>query len=162
MYFNIYEVDTVPITQNRMDACSIGEHIVFIEKRAVVEDLEDKEKSDALQAFGKWLKKENLGTLKKSSFILNEDAGCGKHFADRYARFHQLAEALSAMTAEDYLHRFRDLCNLTADLKKAVVDEDDDYFFLAGSTLLTMDEFLRFAAAPDVTYHIGSICKYHQ
>lgn len=162
MYFSIYEVDTAPITQSRMDACSIGEHIVFIEKCAMLEDLEDKEKSDALQAFGKWLKKENLGTLKKSGFILNEDAAVGKHFADRYARFHQLAEALSAMTDKDYLHRFRDLCNLTADLKKAVVDEDDDYVFLANTTLLTMDEFLRFAAAPGVTYHIGAVCKYHQ
>lgn len=161
MYYTIYEVDTAPITYSRMDACSIGEHIVFIEKCAVVEDLEDKEKSDALQTFGKWLKKENLGTLKKSSFILNEDAAGGKHFADRYARFHQLAEALSAMTEEDYLHRFRDLCNLTADLKKTVVDEDDDYVFLANTTLLTMDEFLRFAA-PGLTYHIGTVCKYHQ
>lgn len=161
MYYNIYEVDTTPITCSRMDACSIGEHIVFIEKYAVVEELEDKEKSDALQAFGKWLKKENLGKLKKSSFTLNEDAGYGKHFVGRYARFHQLAEALFAMTVEDYLHQFRDLCNLTADLKKAVVDEDDDYVFLAGSTLFTMDEFLRFAA-PGMTYHIGSICKYHQ
>ena len=161
MYYTIYEVDTAPITYSRMDAYSIGEHIVFIEKCAVVEDLEDKEKSDALQAFGKWLKKENLGTLKKSSFILNEDAAVGKHFANHYARFHQLAEALSAITEEDYLHRFRDLCNLTADLKKVVVDENDDYVFLANTTLLTMDEFLRFAA-PGVPYHIGAVCKYHQ
>lgn len=161
MYYNIYEVDTAPITCSRMDACSIGEHIVFIEKCAVVEDLENKEKSDALQTFGKWLKKENLGTLKKSSFILNEDAAYGKHFADRYARFHQFAETLSAMTADDYLHRFRDICNLTADLKKTVVDENDDYVFLAGAVLLTMDKFLRFAV-PGVTYHIGNICKYHQ
>lgn len=161
MYYNIYEVDTAPITCSRMDACSIGEHIVFIEKCAVVEDLENKEKSDALQTFGKWLKAENLGTLKKSSFILNRDAAGGKHFADRYTRFHQFAEALSAMTERDYLHRFRDICNLTADLKKSVVDEDDDYVFLAGTTLLTMDEFLRFAV-PGTTYHIGGICKYHQ
>lgn len=161
MYYTIYEVDTAPITYSRMDASSIAEHIVFIEKCAVVEDLEDKEKSDTLQTFGKWLKKENLGTLKKSSFILYADAVVGKHFADRYARFHQLAEALSAMTVEDYLYRFRDLCNLTADLKKTVVDEEDDYVFLAGTTLLTMDEFLRFAV-PGVTYHIGAICKYHQ
>lgn len=161
MYYTIYEVDTAPITYSRMDACSIGEHIAFIEKCAVVEDLEDKEKSAALQTFGKWLKKENLGILKKSSLILNGDAGCGKHFADRYTRFHQLAEELFAMSAEDYLHRFRDICNLTADLKKSVVDEDDDYVFLAGTTLLTMDEFLRFAA-PGTTYYIGGICKYHQ
>lgn len=32
MYYTIYEVDTAPITYSRMDACSIGEHIVFIEK----------------------------------------------------------------------------------------------------------------------------------
>ena len=161
MYYNIYEVDTAPITCSRMDACSIGEHIVFIEKSAVVEDLEDKEKNDALQAFGKWLKAENLGVLKKTEFILNKDAAYGKHFADRYARFHQLAEALSEITEKDYLHRFRDICNLISDLKKSVVDEDDDYIFLAGTTLLTMDEFLRFAA-PGMTYHIGSICKYQQ
>lgn len=161
MYYTIYEVDTAPITYSRMDACSIGEHIVFIEKCAVVEDLEDKEKSDALQTFGKWLKKENLGTLKKSSFILNEDAAGGKHFADRYARFHQLAEVLSGLTEEDYLHRFSDLCNLITDLKKSVVDEDDDYVNLNGDELLTMDEFLRFAKTGR-QYHIGSICKYHQ
>ena len=136
--------------------------ISYLSKKcAVVEDLRHKERSDALQAFGKWLKKENLGKLKKSSFTLNEDAGYGKHFVGRYAKFHQLAEELSAMTADDYLHCFRDICNLTADLKKSVVDEDDDYVFLAGTTLLTMDEFLRFAA-PGMTYHIGSICKYHQ
>lgn len=161
MYYNIYEVDTAPITYSRMDACSIGEHIVFIEKCAVVEDLNDKEKSEALQTFGKWLKRENLGTLKKSSFILNKDAADGKHFADRYARFHPIAEALSAMTEKDYLYRFPDICNLTSNLKKSVVDEDDDYVFLAGTTLLTMDEFLRFAA-PGTNYYIGSICKYHQ
>lgn len=161
MYFNIYEVDSIPITQSRMDACSIGEHYVFIEKYAVVKDLEDKEKSDALRAFGKWLKAENLGVLKKSEFILNSDVTDGKHFADRYAGFHKIAKALSDMTADDFLHRFHDICNLTAELKKSVVDEDDDYVFLSGTTLLTMDEFLRLAETGR-TYYIGSICKYHQ
>ena len=160
MYYTIYEVDSAPIAQSSMDACAIGEHIVFIAKCAVVEDLEEKEKSDALQTFGKWLKKENLGTLKKSVFVLNEDAASGRHFADRYGRFHQLAHSLAAVTEDDYLHRFYEVCNLTSDLMKAINDDDDDYVLLGGS-LFTMDEFLR-KATPGISYHIGNICKYHR
>lgn len=110
-----------------MDAATIGEHSVFISKCAVTEDLEDKEKDGVLQNFGKWLKKENLGTMKKSVFVLNEDAASGRHFADRYGRFHQLARSLAAVTEDDYLYRFHDIRNLTSDLMKAIVDDDDDY-----------------------------------
>lgn len=159
MYYNIYEIDTAPITDSRMDAMSVGEHIIFIEKCAVVDDLEDKERSKALQEFGKWLKKEQLGELRKSEFILNEDVRSGQHFANRYVRFHQLAEALFSMTEANYLQRFHDIRNLTSDLRKTVVDDDDDYV-LFGGNLLTMDEFLR-TATPGLTYHIGNICKYH-
>lgn len=159
MYYNIYEIDTAPITDSQMDAMSVGEHIIFIGKCAVVDDLEDKERSKALQEFGKWLKKEKLGELRKSTFILNEDVRCGQHFANRYIRFHQLAEALFSMTEADYLQRFHDIRNLTSDLQKTVVDDDDDHVMFGGS-LLTMDEFLR-RATPGLTYHIGSICKYH-
>lgn len=160
MYYNIYEVDSVPITRSMMDAITIGDHSVFITKCAVVDELEDKERTKTLQGFGKWLKNENLGELKQSKFILNEDVRCGKHFADRYAGFHQLAESLAAMTEDDYLHRFHDVRNLTSDLMKAIVDDDDDYVLLGGS-LFTMDEFLR-QATPGHTYHIGNICKYHR
>ncbi|MCM1488910.1 MAG: hypothetical protein NC203_11145 [Firmicutes bacterium] len=159
MYHSIFEIDTQPIKQSRMDAMSIGEHIVFLEKCATVDDEEDR--SVALRQFGKWLKTENLGVLKKSAFILNEDAAHGRHFAARYAGFHQLIEALYGLTETDYLHRFNDICNLISDLKKSVVDEDDDYVYLNGEMLLTMDEFLRLAKAGQ-QYHIGSICKYHQ
>lgn len=160
MYYNIYEVDTAPITDSMMDAMSIGDHSVFISKCAVVEELEEKERTAALQAFGKWLKKENLGVLKHSGFTLNDDVRSGAHFADRYIGFHQLAESLAAMTEDDYLHRFHDVRNLTSDLIKTIVDDDDDYVLLAGS-LLTMDEFLR-QATPGLPYHIGNICKYHR
>ena len=160
MYYNIYEVDTTPITHSMMDAMSISEHSVFISKCAVIDDLEDKEKEKELQTFGKWLKKEQLGELKKSVFTLNEDVRCGKHFADRYAGFHQLTETLAAVNEDDYLHRFHDVRNLTSDLMKAIVDDDDDYVLLAGG-LLTMDEFLR-QATPGLSYHIGNICKYHR
>ncbi len=159
MYYNIYEIDTQPIRQSRMDAQSIGEHVLFLEKCAAVDDEEDRDA--ALRQFGKWLKAENLGTLKQSVFVLNEDAAYGKHFASRYTRFHQLAETIAGLTEEDYLHRFCDVCNLITDLKKAVVDEEDDYVFWNGEMLLTMDEFLRFAETGR-QYHIGSICKYHQ
>ena len=160
MYYNIYEVDTSPIKNSIMDAVSIGDHSVFISKCAVVDELEDKERTNTLQAFGKWLKKEELGTLKKTVFTLNADVSCGKHFADRYAGFHQLAETLTAVTEEDYLYRFHNICNLTSDLMKAIDDDEDDYVLLAGS-LLTMDEFLRQAIAGK-SYYIGNICKYHR
>lgn len=160
MYYNIYEVDTAPITNSMMDAITIGDHSVFISKCAVVDELDDKEKAKALLTFGKWLKKENLGELKKSAFTLNEDVRCGKHFADRYAGFHQLAESLAAVTEDDYLHRFHDVRNLTSDLMKAIVDDDDDYVLLVGS-LFSMDEFLR-QATPGLSYYIGNICKYHR
>lgn len=93
-------------------------------------------------------------------FTLNADVSCGKHFADRYAGFHRLAETLTAVTEEDYLHRFHNIRNLTSDLMKAIDDDDDDYVLLAGS-LLTMDEFLRQAIAGK-SYYIGNICKYHR
>ena len=160
MYYNIYEVDTAPVTHSMMDAATIGEHSVFISKCAVVDELEDKERTITLQDFGKWLKKEELGTLKKTVFTLNADVSCGKHFADRYAGFHQLAETLTAVTEEDDLHRFHNIRNLTSDLMKAIDDDDDDYVLLAGS-LLTMDEFLRQAIAGK-SYYIGNICKYHR
>lgn len=160
MYYNIYEIDTAPITNSMMDAISIGDHSVFISKCAVVDELEDKERTKTLQSFGKWLKKEQLGELKNSAFTLHEDVRCGKHFADRYAGFHQLTETLAAVTEDDYLHRFHDVRNLTSDLMKAIVDDDDDYVLLGGS-LFTMDEFLRHAT-PGITYHIGTICKYHR
>lgn len=60
MYYNIYEVDTTPITDSMMDAISIGDHSVFIGKCAVVDELDDKERTKVLQTFGKWLKKSNL------------------------------------------------------------------------------------------------------
>lgn len=120
-------MDTAPVTHSMMDAATIGEHSVFICKCAVTEDLEDKEKDGVLHNFGKWLKKENLGTMKKSVFVLNEDAASGRHFADRYGRFHQLARSLAAVTEDDYLYRFHDIRNLTSDLMKAIVDDDDDY-----------------------------------
>lgn len=159
MYYNIYEVDTSPIQNSMMDAVTIGDHSVFISKCAVVDELEDKERTNALQTFGKWLKKEELGTL-KNVFTLNADVSCGKHFADRYTGFHQLAETLTAVTEEDYLRRFHDIRNLTLDLMKAIDDDDDDYVLLAGR-LLTMDEFLRQAIAGK-SYYIGNICKYHR
>ena len=160
MYYNIYEVDTSPIQNSMMDAVTIGDHSVFISKCAVVEELGDKERTNTLQAFGKWLKKEELGTLKKTVFTLNADVSCGKHFADRYAEFHQFAETLTAVTEEDYLRRFHDIRNLTLDLMKAIDDNDDDYVLLAGR-LSTMDEFLRQAIAGK-SYYIGNICKYHR
>ena len=98
--------------------------------------------------------------MKKSVFTLNEDVRCGRHFADRYAGFHQLTETLAAVTEADYLQRFHDVRNLTSDLMKAIVDDDDDYVLLDGS-LFTMDEFLR-QAKPGISYHIGTICKYHR
>ena len=73
MYYNIYEVDTSPIQNSMMDAVTIGDHSVFISKCAVVDELEDKERTNTLQVFGKWLKKEELGTLKKTVFTLNAD-----------------------------------------------------------------------------------------
>lgn len=160
MYYNIYEVDTAPIQNSMMDAVTIGDHSAFLSKCAVVDELEDKERTNALQAFGKWLKKEELGTLKKTVFTLNADVNSGKHFADRYAGFHQLTETLTAITEDDYLHRFHDVRNLTSDLMKAIVDDDDDYVLLDGS-LFTMDEFLR-QAKPGISYYIGNICKYHR
>lgn len=160
MYYNIYEVGTSPIKNSMMDAVTIGDHSVFLSKCAVVDEIEDKERVTALQTFGKWLKKEHLGVLKKSVFTLNEDVRCGRHFADRYAGFHQLTETLAAVTEADYLHRFHDVRNLTSDLMKAIVDDDDDYVLLDGS-LFTMDEFLR-QAKPGISYHIGTICKYHR
>ena len=57
MYYNIYEVNTSPIQNSMMDAVSIGDHSVFISKCAVVDELEDKERTITLQDFGKWLKK---------------------------------------------------------------------------------------------------------
>lgn len=160
MYYNIYEVGTSPITNSMIDAITIGDHSVFLCKCAVVDEIEDKERTSALQTFGKWLKKEGLGELKKSVFTLNEDVCCGRHFADRYAGFHQLTQALAAVTEADYLHRFHDIRNLTSDLMKAIVDDDDDYVLLDGS-LFTMDEFLR-QAKPGISYYIGTICKYHR
>ena len=160
MYYNIYEVDTSPIQNSMMDAVSIGDHSVFISKCAVVDELEDKERTITLQDFGKWLKKEELGTLKKTVFTLNADVSCGKHLADRYAGFHQLAQTLAVMTEDEYLHCFRESRNLVSDLMKAIDDDDDDYVLLAGS-LLTMDEFLRQAIAGK-SYYIGNICKYHR
>lgn len=160
MYYNIYEVGTSPIKNSMMDAVTIGDHSVFLSKCAVVDEIEDKERVTTLQTFGKWLKKEHLGELKKSVFTLNEDVRCGRHFADRYAGFHQLTETLAAVTEADYLQRFHDVRNLTSDLMKAIVDDDDDYVLLDGS-LFTMDEFLR-QAKPGISYHIGTICKYHR
>ena len=160
MYYNIYEVGTSPIKNSMMDAVTIGDHSVFISKCAVVDEIEDKERVTTLQTFGKWLKKEHLGELKKTAFTLNEDVCCGRHFADRYAGYHQLAETLAAVTEADYLHRFHDVRNLTSDLMKAIVDDDDDYVLLDGS-LFMMDEFLR-QAKPGISYHIGTICKYHR
>ena len=125
MYYNIYEVDTSPIQNSMMDAVTVGDHSVFISKCAVVDELEDKERTITLQTFGKWLKKEELGTLKKTVFTLNADVSCGKHFADRYAGFHQLAETLTAVTEEDYLHRFHNIRNLTSDLMKAIESVDN-------------------------------------
>lgn len=159
MYYNIYEINTFPIKKSLMDAFSIGEHTAFVSRCAVVEDLEDKERTKALQMFAKWLKKEGLGELRNSKFILNDDVNCGKHFADRYAGFHKLAEVLSVMTEDDYLHRYHDVRTLASDLMKTIVDTDDDYVLLDG-TLLSMDEFLR-RAMPGQTYYIRNICKYH-
>ena len=45
MYYNIYEVNTSPIQNSMMDAVSIGDHSVFISKCAVVDELEDKERT---------------------------------------------------------------------------------------------------------------------
>lgn len=160
MYYNIYELSRSPISRSTMDAYSVGEHIVFLSKCAVVDELEEKERNKELQTFGKWLKKEGFGTLKSTVFILNEDVSCGKHFADRYADFHRLAQNIAALTEDDYLHRFHDVHNLTSDLMKAIVDDDDDYIWMDGS-LFTMDEFLR-QATPGVSYYIGNICKYHR
>ena len=100
MYYNIYEMDTAPITNSVMDAASIGEFVAFISKCAVVEDLEEKERTAALQGFGKWLKQEKPGVLKKATFVLNADVRCGKHFADRYAHFRRLAQSLSTLTED--------------------------------------------------------------
>lgn len=50
--------------------------------------------------------------------ILNDDVNCGKHFADRYTGFHKLAEVLSVMTEDDYLHRYHDVRNLASDFRK--------------------------------------------
>ncbi len=158
MYYNIYEVDTAPIKRSIMDANSLSEHITFLEMCAVVDDVENRD--EELKTFGKWLKKENLGVIKKSAFVLNADAGCGRHFAERYARFHKIAEKLAAVSENDYCHCFDDVRNLTLDIKSAVVDDRDSYVFLAGTALLTMDEFLR-SAKPGVTYHIGNICTFH-
>ena len=160
MYYNIYEVSRSPVSRSVMDAYSVGEHTVFLSKCAVVGELEEKEKSRELQNFGKWLKKEGLGTLKGTSFTLSNDVSHGKHFADRYAGFHQLAQTLATMTENDYLHCFHDVRNLTSDLMKAIVDDDDDYIWMDGS-LFTMDEFIR-QAIPGVSYHIGNICTYHR
>ena len=160
MYYNIYEVSRSPVSRSIMDAYSVGEHTVFLNKCAVVDELEEKEKNKELQSFGKWLKKEGLGTLKSTSFTLSNDVSHGKHFADRYAGFHQLAQTIAAMTEDDYLHRFHDIRNLTSDLMKAIVDDDNDYIWMDDS-LFTMDEFLR-QATPGVSYHIGNICKYHR
>ena len=160
MYYNIYEVDTAPITGSMMDAVPIGEHVAFLAKGAVVEDLEEQERTTALQVFGKWIKKERLGELKKAFFILHEDVNCGKHFADRYAGFHRLAASLADVTEDDYLHRFYDVRNLASNLLKSVVDEDNEYV-LINEDLLTMDEFLR-QATPGIRYYIGTVCKYHR
>ena len=160
MYYNIYEISRSPISYSTVDAYSVGEHAVFLGKCAVVDKLEDKERNKERQTFGKWLKKEGLGILKNTAFILNKDVSCGKHFADRYAGFHQLARTIAALTEDDYLHRFHDVRNLASDLIKAVVDDDDDYVWMDG-TLFTMDEFLR-QATPGVSYYIGNICKYHR
>lgn len=160
MYYNIYEISRSPILRSVMDAYSVGEHIIFLGKCAVADELEEKEVNKELQNFGKWLKKEGLGTLKSTSFTLSDDVSHGKHFADRYAGFHQLTQTLSAISKEDYLHRFHDVRNLASDLMKAIVDDDDDYVWMDGS-LFTMDEFLR-QATPGVSYHIGNICKYHR
>ena len=151
MHYNIYQVSDQPIAE--------GERITAVDffDRSFIGSIRDVSgRSKELERFGRWLMAQQLGALLGDFFTLVPDV-CQKRFSSRYRAFLKSADAVSAVT-EDQFQSGTGVDDLLFSLRQLFTDEFDDYVFY-DDELLPMDSFLRIAK-PDVVYHIGGICEY--
>ena len=151
MRYNIYQVSDEPIAK--------GERVTsadFFDRSFIgtIRDVGSREKE--LERFGRWLTAQKLGTLSGNTFTLVPDV-CQRRFSYRYRTFLEAADAVSAVTEEQF-QSGTGVEDLLFNLRQLFTDEFDDYVFY-DDELLPMDSFLRIAK-PDVIYHIGGICGY--
>lgn len=159
MYCNIYQLLRLP-DEEWTDADLLSDHPLFLSNSNYVDDIKGEERDAAIKEFTKWLKKEELGNVDSGVIRFSPAASCGRHFADRYARFHHLTLNLARVTEGIYLLCFDKIRGMVSDLMKALVDENDDYVCLDVNQLIPMDEFLR-TVDPETPYYFGAVCKYH-
>lgn len=159
MYHNIYQLLRHP-DEERTDADLLDEHPLLYQHGNYVENMDEEERDNAIRQFTEWLEKEELGRVENGVILFSPTSPCGKHFANRYSRFHHLSLNIARVTEGIYLLCFDKVQDMVSDLVNAVVDESDDYVCLDVNQLLTMDEFLR-TVDPKTPYYFGTVCKYH-
>ena len=159
MSHNIYQLLNRP-DEEWTDADLLCDQPLLVQNGSYVDNMTSKERDNAVRIFSQWLKREELGRIENGAVLFFSDVSSGRHFANRYPRFHHIAENLAKITEETYRLCFRNVRNMAADLMQAVVDEEDDYVCLDVVNLVTMDEFLR-TAKPEVPYYLGAVCTYH-
>lgn len=151
MRYNIYQVSDQPIAKDEWITSADFFDRSFI---GTIRDVVSREKE--LEQFGRRLKAQKLGTLSGDFFTLVPDV-CQRRFSYRYCTFLEAADAVSAVTEEQFQSGMG-VEDLLFNLRQIFTDEFDDYVFY-NDELLPMDSFLRIAK-PDVVYHIGGVCGY--
>lgn len=159
MSHNIYQLLRQP-DEEWTNADLLSDHPLIIQNGSYVDNMTRKERDNALKGFAQWLKREELGRIENGAVLWSANASSGRHFANRYPRFHHIAENLAKITEETYRLCFCTVWNMAADLMQAVVDEEDDYVCLDVVNLVTMDEFLR-TVKSEASYYLGAVCTYH-
>lgn len=117
-------------------------------------------RGSAIKRFGDWLEQNQLGMMLDTFFIVDTMAA-DRYFAGRFKEFHKIAETLSTVTEEQYIHEHSYVQAMIDGLQHAFCDPFRDYMLL-GDTVepITLDEFIR-TAEPGARYYIGGVLNYH-
>lgn len=157
MYKNIFQVSTSRFNPGRY--ASVADVTAFTETPITAVQLAES-RSNALQAFQKWMQMNDLGFCDQSKFRFSLVAP-EHYFKGRFKLFCESAQKLADALEADFWRDNGTIRNLIHDLQSSYESLMNTYVMVDYETPVTMDQFIR-TADLDTPYYFGEVfdCRF--
>lgn len=118
-----------------------------------------KNRENALTDLQEWLCINELGRYEKGKVTLNTDLSKSGYFAERYPKFKETAEKLSAISEKEFRTDYDKISDLLYDLGQAVVNSWLDYVWFDTDEPMPIEQFIR-THSDSGPFYIGGIFSY--
>ena len=118
-----------------------------------------KSRENALTDLQEWLCINCLGKYEKGMITLNSDLNESNYFAERYPKFIETANKLSAISEKEFCAEYHKISDLLYDLGQVLVNSWLDYVWIDTNEPMPIEQFIR-TYSDSGPFYIGGIFSY--